>query len=86
MSRGAAENAEEVQMRNVYIDDMGMRVYVSIFQDPDKGWQTRYGACRGHKRLKTPMLPLVDARSEAEQNLESYALAKGWQKLETPSS
>jgi hypothetical protein len=73
-------------MGKVYVDDTGARVYVSSFQDPDRGWRTYWGTCRGHKRLKLPELPLANLQVEAELNLEACARARGWPEFKTSSA
>ena len=63
-----------------YFDDHGTEVIV--YQGLNGQWGTFRKGVYAHHRIKSPALPMVQDRHEAERNLEEYAKRKrGWTRI-----
>lgn len=67
-----------------YYDDDGGIIFTSCGISKGEEWMTvrQKSSKSGTHRIKSPKLPIRKTQAEAQEDLDVYAILKGWEKVE----
>ncbi len=73
---------KKVQLRS-YLDEKGQEIFVSASSGGETFGSFRRSPSGGLHRVKTPAMPMVDTREEAQANLDAWAKKRDLQSVES---